>query len=883
MHTPAEVQALRGELEKQSVAQLEAQQQQHEAREEVLREEAAEAARVADAREAAVRLELAEARAEEDFMCSTLREAEQSEAFAHEAYQELKARADEAWRASGERVARLQASHETRLRNDRQALLASHRAQASTARQQAQKAAREAAARIRELETAVEEGLTREAELLEGADALAARYEQLAQEQAQEQSRRRDYEEAQRQKQVAEPAPEPTPAPEPAPEPAPVSAEGEDKLGRRLTGLDVGIMSAWGDGDERDASPVLERELDPIAEAPRPPAAPQPARAASPRTLPGGGSRPGSARSGSACRPATPSAYLEREKERQELAVAAAAPPLTSRGGSPVRAASPPLPVTRTASGAEVLVLSGVLDGISRPASPPLAPRAAYARPDSTDSSRPASGLARPRVAPIRPDSGTRRRPDSARSAAEEASPRPQGGALSRPYTGVALSYARKHAAELRVYGEQEKVAMDQARRDPASRVPWLMRDAIGHSDVMGIRTLVRPALLAAPAAQVRPALRQLFAQQRALQSQRALDNWELLGAAAQAYPLRSWLLRFHDEMQSEHSDTRDMARRQLLALRLDRLLPLLGRQQQRQAWLAEVWALRGQVMGAVRARLLTHTLHGLTKLTDAANVQSLSRPPTPRSKQSDALALSIFSGPPVLPFSSLAGVLHGGDEYAPLDAAGVDAAAAPDELGISHLGAAELWALPVRRQGLSTAQLQRIVVAQGYWPRDFGQMSARLQRQVPRGRPPPKLPPCPRHQRHPAPATLPPPPAPPYPRHPRHPAPATARCWLTPCATALGSWTRSTRRRCSLAMRGRRPSQRRARGPGILSRRNTNHSRCPDGTPNGVTTALRPAPRRGHARRRRACASPAPQSPVPPAHGRTQEGNNTCIKPGVI
>lgn len=200
MHTPAEVQALRKELEEQAVAQLEAQQQQHEAREEVLREEAAEAARVAGAREAAVRLELAEARAGEDFMCSTLCEAEQSEAHAHEAYRELKARADEAWQASGERVARLQASHETRLRNERQALLASHRAQASTARQQAQKAAREAAARIRELETEVEEGLTREAELHEGADALAARYEQLAQEQAQEQSRRRDYEDAMQQK-----------------------------------------------------------------------------------------------------------------------------------------------------------------------------------------------------------------------------------------------------------------------------------------------------------------------------------------------------------------------------------------------------------------------------------------------------------------------------------------------------------------------------------------------------------------------------------------------------------------------------------------------------------------------------------------------------------
>ena len=158
----------------------------------------------------------------------------------------------------------------------------------------------------------------------------------------------------------------------------------------------------------------------------------------------------------------------------------------------------------------------------------------------------------------------------------------------------------------------------------------------------------------------MRPALQQLFAQQKALQSQRALDNWELLGAAARAYPLRSWLLRFRDEMSSElamasgQGGTREPARRQLLALRLERLLPLLGRQQQRQAWLAEVWALRGQLMSAVQARLLTHTLHGLTKLTDAANVQPLCRPPTPRSKQSDALALSIFAGPPVLPFSRL-------------------------------------------------------------------------------------------------------------------------------------------------------------------------------------------------------------------------------------
>jgi hypothetical protein len=131
-----------------------------------------------------------------------------------------------------------------------------------------------------------------------------------------------------------------------------------------------------------------------------------------------------------------------------------------------------------------------------------------------------------------------------------------------------------------------------------------------------------------------------------------------------------------------------------------------------------------------VQCRLLTHTLHALTKLTDAANSLPQTLAPTPRTRPQDALASSIFTGPPVMPFSSLSA---GGDAALelPISGGGLGEGAQDASSEWGQMAAAELWSLPERRRGLSTAQLQRIVVAQGYWPRDYAQMSVRLQRQV--------------------------------------------------------------------------------------------------------------------------------------------------------
>ena len=291
------------------------------------------------------------------------------------------------------------------------------------------------------------------------------------------------------------------------------------------------------------------------------------------------------------------------------------------------------------------------------------------------------------------------------------------------------------------------------------------MRDGVGHSDVLGIRAHVRPALVGAAPEQVRGCLRQLFLQQRQLQSQRALDNWELLGAAAKSHAQTAWLARVSAENSAEEralalllsssssaaspsasssaSNTNkptkaDEERWRALARRAHQLKPLLARLAQRRAWLTEVHGLRAAVVAAVQRRLLTHTLQGLARLTDAANRAPHRRPATPRTKPSDALAAAIFAGPPVLPFVSL---LHGDEATATggVDDGGIGPGTAgggrdngDDPSAVwGEVAASELWTLPARRHGLSEQQLQRIMVVQGYWPADFGRMGARLQRQV--------------------------------------------------------------------------------------------------------------------------------------------------------
>jgi len=133
-----------------------------------------------------------------------------------------------------------------------------------------------------------------------------------------------------------------------------------------------------------------------------------------------------------------------------------------------------------------------------------------------------------------------------------------------------------------------------------------------------------------------------------------------------------------------------------------------------------QIWALRRSVMGALQERLFTHTMHTMMRLTDKANTlpKHTARARTPRARKSDAVAAMIFSGPPVLPF------------VRPLPVAAQLRPEKPSEdWGSTPAGA--LSVLAARRAGLSDEHLQRISVAQHYWPADFASMSGGLQRQV--------------------------------------------------------------------------------------------------------------------------------------------------------
>ena len=283
------------------------------------------------------------------------------------------------------------------------------------------------------------------------------------------------------------------------------------------------------------------------------------------------------------------------------------------------------------------------------------------------------------------------------------------------------------------------------------SRIAWLLREGIGSSAVMGIHGAVRPATKALDHTQLRRVTRSLFAQQRALASQSAIGNWELLGALALLQPKLARLRAVHTTLLAQAEDA-DLTpdRQAAIAKTVPRIVELIARREQQQRWCTQVWSLRREAVGAVSTRLTNQALYALTKLTDAANSQPASAglptavlggaalggaplPPTSpragsayrRHRKRDALSAALFNSPPVLPF------------VLPADAMSVPSMSMPSAewstTTDARFGTAALLNTPLPHglSGLSTAQMQRLVVASSHWPRDFATLGPRMQRQL--------------------------------------------------------------------------------------------------------------------------------------------------------
>ena len=270
-----------------------------------------------------------------------------------------------------------------------------------------------------------------------------------------------------------------------------------------------------------------------------------------------------------------------------------------------------------------------------------------------------------------------------------------------------------------------------------ASRIAWLLREGIGSTSSMGIKGAVRPSSKPMDNTQLRRVLRSLFGQQRALASQSAVGNWELLGAMVLLRPKQLSLQAVHDAIVSEVNSTTSDERRALLSSQqLPRVAALSAQREQQRRWCCQVWDLRRQAVGAVATRLSSQTLYALTKLTDAANTRPnaaaalsplSSREPSKAGKKRDALASALFGAPPLLPFvlpphaGTMSAFAHPAEDWG-------EWSTSQHTGGGAGQSAHDLWG---RGNGLTTEQMQRLVIAAQHWPQDFVALGARLQRQV--------------------------------------------------------------------------------------------------------------------------------------------------------
>ena len=167
--------------------------------------------------------------------------------------------------------------------------------------------------------------------------------------------------------------------------------------------------------------------------------------------------------------------------------------------------------------------------------------------------------------------------------------------------------------------------------------------------------------------------LYQLFARQRRLSSQRALDNWELLGLRARMRPRQEVLraacaslearrtaLSASGASEGEGGAAHLAAQRECrrLEARLGRAALLAARHQRRLGYVAEVHRLRSGVLESLLSRHLSAILSALLRLTDEANVAPNATPrlaaaaPPPRAREQAAAGQGTL---PALPAASAA------------------------------------------------------------------------------------------------------------------------------------------------------------------------------------------------------------------------------------
>ena len=125
--------------------------------------------------------------------------------------------------------------------------------------------------------------------------------------------------------------------------------------------------------------------------------------------------------------------------------------------------------------------------------------------------------------------------------------------------------------------------------------------------------------------------------------TQRAIDNWELLGSLALLWPRQRLVLAVHNALREEVDNTADEGERSALQLQLERVPALLARQRRRRDALSDAYGAR---VGVAPPRTTLRALvHSPTSPTSSLASGSW---PTGATSRPKLIAAAMFGGPPV-------------------------------------------------------------------------------------------------------------------------------------------------------------------------------------------------------------------------------------------